>query len=300
MTALNWDRDGRDWPHRDHSLFVRAGEVHWHVQVFGMAGSPVVLLLHGTGSASLSWRDVAPQLAEHFTVVAPDLPGHGFSSPLYHLSLPRVAHSLAALLDVLGHRPVLTVGHSAGAAIAMTMAARHQAAPDAIVSLGGAVLPFPGLAGSLFPTLAKWVFVNPFTPQLVAARARQPGEVASYLQKVSGSTIDAAGIGHYERLFGNSGHVRGALALMAGWDLDALGRELHHVTQPVLLLHGEKDRTIPAKTAPKLARRLANARHQILPGLGHMAHEEDPDLHVRLITDFARETGVLAREMMEA
>ncbi len=293
MSAPDWATDGRDWPHRDNSLFVAAGGVKWHVQVMGQAGTPVVLLLHGTGAASHSWRDVAPRLAEHFTVVMPDLPGHGFSSPLLRLSLPAVATALAALMERIGHAPVLTVGHSAGAAIAMTMAARGLAAPSAIVSLGGAILPFPGLAGSLFPTLAKWVFVNPFLPQLVAARARGEGEVAAYLKRVSGSVIDAEGLALYRRLFSTSGHVRGALALMAGWDLDALSRELDRVTVPVLLLHGERDRTVPAKTAPKVARRLRDARAEIIPGLGHLAHEEDPATHAARIRDFAVATGVL-------
>ncbi|KPF63438.1 alpha/beta hydrolase [alpha proteobacterium AAP81b] len=293
MSAPNWNTDGRDWPHRDNSMFVAAGGVKWHVQVMGEAGTPVVLLLHGTGAASHSWRDVAPLLARDFTVVIPDLPGHGFSSPLLRLSLPAVAGALAALMDRLGLEPALTVGHSAGAAIALTMATR-AAAPRAIVSLGGAILPFPGVAGSLFPTLAKWIFVNPFVPQLVAARARGEGEVAAYMKRVSGSTIDAYGTSLYARLFATSGHVRGALALMAGWDLAALERELDKVTAPVLLLHGEHDRTIPAKTAPKVAGRLADARFEILPGLGHLAHEEDPAGHAARIRAFAVATGVLA------
>lgn len=293
MSAPDWAVDGRDWPHRDNSLFVAAGGVKWHVQVMGEAGTPVVLLLHGTGAASHSWRDVAPRLAEDFTVIVPDLPGHGFSSPLLRLSLPAVATALAALLERIGHAPVLIVGHSAGAAIAMTMAARNMAAPRAIVSLGGAILPFPGLAGSLFPTLAKWIFVNPFVPQLVAARARGPGEVGTYMKRVSGSVVDARGLALYERLFRSSGHVRGALALMAGWDLEALSRELDRVRAPVLLLHGERDATIPAKTAAKVARRLPDARAEIIPGLGHLAHEEDPATHAARIRDFAVATGVL-------
>ncbi len=255
----------------------------------------MVLLLHGTGAASHSWRAVAPLLAEHFTVVMPDLPGHGFSSPLLRLSLPAVATALAALMERIGHAPALTVGHSAGAAIAMTMAARNLAPPRAIVSLGGAILPFPGMAGSLFPTLAKWIFVNPFVPQLVAARARGQGEVASYLERMCGSVIDAEGLAIYQRLFSNPGHVRGALALMAGWDLDSLSGELGRVTAPVLLLHGERDRTVPAKTAPKVAARLADARFEILPGLGHLAHEEDPAGHAGRIRDFAQATGVLVK-----
>ena len=77
-TALDWERDGADWPNRAASRFVTVGAMRWHVQVMG--SGPVLLLLHGTGASSHSWRDLAPRLARHFTVLAPDLPGHGFSA----------------------------------------------------------------------------------------------------------------------------------------------------------------------------------------------------------------------------
>ncbi|MFY0022431.1 hypothetical protein ABTQ05_21120, partial [Acinetobacter baumannii] len=60
----DWATDGRDWPHRDASRFVDAGRVRFHVQVMG--SGPPLLLIHGTGAATHSWRDVAPLLAEHF------------------------------------------------------------------------------------------------------------------------------------------------------------------------------------------------------------------------------------------
>ena len=74
---LNWERDGRDWPNRASSRFVDAGGLRWHVQVMGEG--PVVLLIHGTGASTHSFRALAPLLAPHFTVVVPDLPGHGFT-----------------------------------------------------------------------------------------------------------------------------------------------------------------------------------------------------------------------------
>ncbi|MFN7220437.1 MAG: alpha/beta fold hydrolase, partial [Burkholderiales bacterium] len=98
---LSWQREGRDWPNREASRFVEAGGIRWHVQVMPAVAlnrqsspktspsnvratateeRPVVLLVHGTGAASHSWRGLMGDLAQHFTVVAPDLPGHGFTS----------------------------------------------------------------------------------------------------------------------------------------------------------------------------------------------------------------------------
>ena len=293
MSAPRWDVEGRDWPNAAASRVVAAGGVKWHVQVMG--SGPVAFLIHGTGAATHSWRDRAPLLAERFTVVAPDLPGHGFTSAIGRASPVNVAAALAALTETLGLPPALTIGHSAGAAIALTMADKRLSPPRAIVSLGGALLPFPGLAGKLFPTMARLLFVNPLTPELFAMRTRIPGEVAAFLQRATASPIDARGVELYERLLRCSGHIAGALALMANWDLDALEAALPDVTTPVLLLHGARDATIPPATSHTVAARLPDARVHILPDLGHLAHEEDPEAHAAMIIGFAADNGILDR-----
>ena len=62
MSRLDWERDGRDWPNRAASRFVRAGGLDWHVQTMGQG--PTVWLIHGTGAATHSWRDILPLLAQ--------------------------------------------------------------------------------------------------------------------------------------------------------------------------------------------------------------------------------------------
>ena len=291
MAAPRWDVEGRGWPNADASRFVAAGGVKWHVQVSGTG--PSLLLLHGTGSATHSWRDLMPLLTPYFTVIAPDLPGHGFSSPIGRASPVNVATAVAALTDTLGLGPALIVGHSAGAAIALTMVDRGLAAPRSVVSFGGALLPFGGLAGKIFPSMARLLFVNPFTPELFAMRTRNPGEVGAFLKRSTASPIDARGVELYERLLQTSGHIGGALALMANWDLDALERALPRIAVPVLLVHGDRDATIPVATSRTVADRLPDGRLLIVPGLGHLAHEEAPARHAEIITDFARLTGVV-------
>ncbi len=80
-----------------HSL--RPPAIRWHVQRMGEG--PPLLLIHGTGAATHSWRGLMPMLARHFTVIAPDLPGHGFtqSPPAHRLSLPGMASDLSQLLQ---------------------------------------------------------------------------------------------------------------------------------------------------------------------------------------------------------
>lgn len=292
MSAPDWAIEGKGWPLAEASRFVTAGGLRWHVQVMG--DGPVALLLHGTGAATHSWRGLAPLLMPHFTVVSVDLPGHGFTGALRRAGPTEVATGLAALMAALDLAPALTIGHSAGAAIALTMAEKQLAPPQAIISLGGALLPFPGMAGRLFPAMARMLFVNPLVPELFAMRARVPGEVAAFLHRSTGSRIDARGIALYERLLRTSGHIGGALALMANWDLEPLQAAMPKLDLPILLAHGANDKTIPPATSRTIAARLPQGEALILPDLGHLAHEEAPDRHAALIMDFARRIGMIA------
>ena len=144
----HWRRDGADWPNREASRFVRTTGLTWHVQVMG--AGPTLLLVHGTGAATHSWRGLMPLLARHFTVVAPDLPGHGFTDPLpfRKLSLPGMSEAVGAVCGRLGFRPEIAVGHTAGAAVAIRMTLDGRIAPAAIVSLNGAVLPIDASTAS--------------------------------------------------------------------------------------------------------------------------------------------------------
>ena len=78
---LLWERDGRQWPHREASSFTEAAGLRWHVQTMAppAPGAPTVWLLHGTGASTHSWRGLLPRLAQNFRVLAIDLPGHGFT-----------------------------------------------------------------------------------------------------------------------------------------------------------------------------------------------------------------------------
>lgn len=293
MSALAFDSDGRDWPNREASRFVTAAGLRWHVQVMG--AGPVLLLLHGTGAATHSWRELAPKLAAHFTVVAPDLPGHGFTQAPDSdaLSLPAMARALAALLRTLDSAPALVAGHSAGAAIAMRLVLDKAIAPRALVSLNGALLPFGGVAAQLFPSLARLLVLNPFTPRFFAWRAGSEGAVENLLQG-TGSRLDAAGLSLYRRLFSNRVHVGATLAMMANWELDRLGRDFPRLTLPVLLVVGDGDKAVPPADARKVAGRLPDARVETILAAGHLAHEEKPDEAARLILAFARAHSALA------
>ncbi len=293
-----WEAEGRDWPNRAQSRFVDVGRLRWHVQVMGPEGvnAPVLLLIHGTGAATHSWRAMLPLLAEHFTVVASDLPGHGFTSgrPMGGLAMSSMAKAVGELMTALDMPPALIVGHSAGAAIAIRMVLDGLAAPKGVIGLNSALLPFPGLAAKLFPTLARMLFVNPFAPHVFAGIARQRGEAGRFLARSTGSVIDAAGADLYGRLFATPGHCAGAITMMADWDLESLARDLPKLAVPLLLIHGAGDSAIPLSTAEGAAALIPGAALETLPGLGHLAHEEAPERVAAMIGAFAGEVGLVS------
>lgn len=291
--ALDWDRDGADWPHREYSQFVKAGDITLHVQVAGPADAPPLLLVHGTGAASHTWRGMLPLLAKTFRVIAPDLPGHAFSEalPAKDMTLNGLAQALTALLAKLGLSPVIAVGHSAGAALLARMTIDRRIQPKSLISLNGALLPLPGLVGHFFSPMAKLLAVNPFAPRLVAWRAMDPNAVGRLIAG-TGSTLDEAGTALYARLVRSPGHVRAVLDMLAGWDLKSLARDLPSLDVPVLLVAGEQDRTVPPDEAARAARLIRHARVLRMAHAGHLLHEEHPEDTVRIIESHYRRGAV--------
>lgn len=276
--AMEWPQHQAHWPHAQHSRFVQAGGIHWHVQIMGQG--PCLLLLHGTGSGNFSWRDMLPLLAKHFTVVAPDLPGHAFTSrgPKNALSLIGMSAGISALLLQLNLKPQVLVGHSAGAAIAAHMALHHSQFTNntTLIGLNPAWLPLPGAASWLFGPAAKLAELNPLSAWATARIASQPGAVKRWLNS-TGSTLDEQGVDLYSRVLSHSGHVHGVLSMMAAWRLKPLAAQLHEVRNPVHLVIGTQDPMVPPDMAQEACRRMPQAQLTMQTGLGHLAHEQDPE-----------------------
>ncbi len=290
---LNWDRDGRDWPNRDASRFVSTGGLRWHVQQMGQG--PVLLLLHGTGAATHSWRDFAPILAEHFTLIAPDLPGHGFTSapPYERMSLPNMADFVTDLMQEIGVMPDLVLGHSAGAAILIQACLEGRMAPRGIISLNGALLPWRGLPGHVFSPAAKLMAGNALVSRLFAWRAGNRREIERLVES-TGSTLEPFGLDLYQRLIRTPTHVRATLSMMAHWDLTLIERGLPSLATPLFLVVGEQDSTVSPREARRVRAHLApSAELAALPGLGHLAHEERPRDVAKVVRRIAAQLGLL-------
>jgi magnesium chelatase accessory protein len=286
---LQWERDGVNWPHRAHSIFVRAAHLRWHLQKFNaeVADAPTALLIHGTGASTHSWRGLIPLLTPHFSVLAVDLPGHAFTdmptggATSQQLSLPGMSKALGELLKTLQISPALVVGHSAGVAVGARMCLDGLIAPQLLVSINGALLPLGGLAGQVFSPVAKLMAALPFVPKFFSWQATSPAVVQKLIDS-TGSKLDAEGTALYAQLVGNPGHAAGVLGMMANWDLPQLEKDLPRLKTPLSLIVGSNDQTVSPRQAARLRALWPTTASSPQPsltsleGLGHLAHEEKP------------------------
>jgi magnesium chelatase accessory protein len=280
-----------DWPLRAASQTVMSAPHRWHVQVAGRG--PDVLLLHGAGASAHSWHKLIARLEDRFRLIAPDLPGHGFTrSPRGRAALPQVAQDIAGLMRTLGVAPRLVVGHSAGGAIALDLARQGLCGLERIVVVNGALEDFRGPAGVLFPAMARVLSLNPFTGFFLS-RGSSEAQVRSIIG-ATGTNLDADALAVYARLIARRDHVDGTLAMMAQWSLKDLNAALPAIDVPTLFLHGERDQAVRIAVAERAAAAMPHAELRRLPGVGHIAQEEAPDVVADAILSVLARTAAAA------
>ena len=140
--------------------------------------------------------------------------------------------------------------------------------------------------------------MNPLVPRVFAWQASHAGTVERLIAN-TGSAIDQEGIALYRKLVRNPEHVAAALRMMANWKLEPLLHDLPRLTTALILVVATNDRSISPEVAQQVREILPNAVIERLPGLGHLAHEERPQLIAHLILKYAHANaaGKAAPEM---
>lgn len=268
---------------------ITAGGINWHIQLHGPTTGSTILLLHGTGASGHSWRHVAPILARHHRLLIPDLPGHGQTraKSTAELSLNGMVSALRILTGTLGFAPDVIIGHSAGAAIAITLAARLSPAPRLTIGINGAFLPIRG--ARVFSPMAKLLFANPLSAPVFALLNRATPLSDSLLQ-ATGSAIDTEGQEVYRRLLRTPAHLKGALGMMAAWDLNPFASQLRSFAAPLLLIAARDDPMVPCSNSHYAAALAPQARLVLAAKGGHLLHESAPDLVCAWIEEAMAET----------
>ena len=272
-----WHAVAEFWPRAETSRFVRVGNIDFHVQVSG-AGDDV-LLLHGAGASAHSFSGVAARLSERCRVITPDLPGQGFTTllPVEAVGLAPFADYLRELMSALQATPRWIIGHSAGAALGAQYALDTDTLPKGMLCINAAFNPFGSIAAPIFSKTAKWFARSQWLPKALASPALRWRATSSMLAD-TGSKVDPLMTRCYDTLLGDPEHIAGTLRMMAGWDLPPLLRRMSLLQMPVWLTAAEGDRTIPPERSTSVAQNLPLARTIRIPDLGHLAHEEDPEV----------------------
>lgn len=287
----SWVEMGARWPNGEASRFVEAGGQRWHVQIMGRG--PALLLVHGIGAATHTWHELAPRLASRFTVIAADLPGHGFTTAprTDHLSLDGIAEALAALLETLRMSPVVGVGHAAGAAILMRMALEADSTLRALVGINASLTP---PSSQLWTLLAPAARVGVRSPRMAElGRELASGTLDASLFRTTGSTLSPSQAALYAVFLRSQRHMGAVMTVFEHWDAPRLQRDLERLMIPVTLAVGLHDSWVPPRDADRIAMRLADARIVEIREGGHFAHEDAPAQVESIVVESARNAGLL-------
>jgi pimeloyl-ACP methyl ester carboxylesterase len=277
---------------------LREITLHGHRLSYRAAGSgPLLVLIHGIAGSSATWEHVLPRLAERYTVVAPDLLGHGFSAkPRTDYSLGAYASTIRDLLGVLGYERGTLLGHSLGGGVAMQFAYQFPERCDRLVLVSSG-----GLGHEL---------------HLLLRAAALPGAEWVLPLLCSSGLCDA--VDGVARFLGRAG-------LRAGPDLDEIWRSfvslsdpdarqafIHTVRtvidirgqrasagdrlylaaeMPTMIMWGEHDPLIPVAHAYSAHERMPGSRLDIFPNAGHFPYRNDPRRFVEVLVDFIESTS---------
>jgi pimeloyl-ACP methyl ester carboxylesterase len=273
--------------------------IHGYRRAFRIAGSgPALLLIHGVGDKSASWEPVHAKLAQRFTVIAPDLLGHGESAkPRADYSLAAFANGMRDLLAVLGIDRVTVVGHSFGGGVAMQFAYQYPQLVErlVLVSAGGVEQDV---------SFALRLAARPLGSEALAM-VRLPGALP--VMRVVGRAV--------QTLLGSTKFGRDAVDtvnLLEGFQdpaaLSAFARTLRSVVDgrgqfvtmldrvqlvqpiPVQVIWGEDDLIIPVDHAHTAHAAIPGSRLEIFENSGHVPHHDHPDRFVEVVERFIDST----------
>lgn len=271
--------------------------VHGYRRAFRRCGSgPALLLLHGIGDSSAAWAPLMPALGERFTVVAPDLLGHGASDkPRADYSVAAYANGVRDLLDVLGIERATVVGHSLGGGVAAQACYQypHRFERLVLVSTGGVareVAPVLRLLSAPYAELTLPVTRLPGARLVARALAevakRSPldlGRDADELVRVFDGLPSGPARTSFTRTLRSVVDWRGQLVTML--DRCYLAEDM-----PTLLVWGDRDGVIPVEHGRLAHAAMPSSRLEVFAGAGHFPHHAEPERFLALLLDFVAGT----------
>jgi len=278
---------------------VRHTEIHLHGHRLSYrtgGRGPVLVLIHGITNSAASWEPVLAQLAMRFTVIAPDLLGHGESAkPRGDYSLGANASLMRDLMVALGHERATVVGHSLGGGIAMQMAYQFPKRVErlVLVSSGGLGRQVTPLLRAVALPAAEYVLPLLASQPLVSAGAK----VGGWIQRIGlgvGSDVAAmaAGVASLQDIEACRAFVHTARSVIdiGGQRVSATDKLYLAEAVPTLILWGDRDAIIPARHGIRAHELMPGSRLRIFEGAGHFPHHDEPLGFAAALTEFVDTT----------
>jgi pimeloyl-ACP methyl ester carboxylesterase len=257
---------------------------------------PVLLLLHGIANSSQTWEHVAPLLSERFTLIAPDLLGHGESAtPRGDYSLGAHATGVRDLLTALGHERVTVIGHSLGGGIAMQFAYQFPERCErlVLVSSGGLGREVHLLLRAAALPGADYVLPVITSSQLLWL-GRGLGGVLRRARLAPDGDVDllARGFASLDNAGSRQAFLHTVRAVIdpGGQRVSANSRLALAALIPCLIVWGERDSVIPVAHGVAANEAMPGSRLEVFAGAGHMPHDADPEQFAAILTDFCDST----------
>jgi pimeloyl-ACP methyl ester carboxylesterase len=272
--------------------------LHGHRIAYRTAGSgPVLLLIHGIAGSSATWDAVLPWLAERYTVVAPDLLGHGESAkPRGDYSLGAYASAIRDLLGVLGHEHASIVGHSLGGGVAMQLAYQFPERCErlVLVSSGGLGREVHLLLRAAALPGAEWVL-----PLLCAEKVGDTVDgMARFFGRIgllAGSDLDELWRGFRSLADADARqafvHTLRTIVDPGGQRINAADRLYLAAAIPTMIVWGEHDPMIPVAHARAAHDAVPGSRLEVFADTGHFPHRDQPRRFVEVLVDFMQSTS---------
>jgi pimeloyl-ACP methyl ester carboxylesterase len=272
-------------------------ELHGHRVAYRQAGSgPVIVLVHGITSTSETWERVMPTLAKRFTVLAPDLLGHGGSAkPRGDYSFGAYASGIRDMMVALGHERASFAGHSLGGGVAMQLAYQFPERCERLVLIDSGGL---GSEVNLLLRMATLPGAELVLPLLASERVLGAGRGVGHLFGKLGLRVrtDIAEMarGHASL---NEASARSAFVHTLRTIIDPLGQRVSAHDRlylaenvPFLIVWGARDSIIPVSHAHAVHERVPTSRLEIFENAGHFPHMDDPQRFIELLEEFIDET----------
>jgi pimeloyl-ACP methyl ester carboxylesterase len=275
--------------------------VHGHRRAYVRAGSgPALLLLHGLGCTHRTWLPVMDALARRYTVIAPDLLGHGESDkPRADYSVGGFANGMRDLLTVLGIDRATVVGHSFGGGVAMQFAYQFPERTERLVLVG---------SGGLGPEVSAAIRAITTTGfHQVMGLLTMPG-----VRHVGGAGLRALsrtglkGFRDFDEVAeiyesfrdpASRAAIRHVVRAVVDWQgqiVTMADRAYLTDAMPMCVIWGDQDRVIPVSHAARAADLAPKARVEVVPNAGHFPHKDHPERFVKILNDFVRSTSPAA------